>query len=147
MILVVLGAYLLATRLAGRRGMGEQGRTAGEIAHSIVPIAIGYILAHYFTLFLYEGQRTLALLSDPLMTGANWLGTAGWTIQSAFLTPAAVAMLQVTLIVIGHVLGTALAHDRALVLFPRRTAVAGQVPLLILMVVYTVTGLMLLFAA
>ncbi|WP_030453382.1 hypothetical protein [Herbidospora cretacea] len=146
-ILLVLGAYLLATRLAGRRGMGEQDRTAGEIAHSIVPIAIGYVVAHYFTLLVYEGQRTVALLSDPLMTGANWLGTGGWTVQSAFLTPAAVAMLQVTLIVIGHVLGTALAHDRALVLFPRRTAVAGQVPLLVLMVVYTVTGLMLLFAA
>ncbi|MBE3014017.1 hypothetical protein IL992_33285 [Microbispora sp. NEAU-D428] len=55
--------------------------------------------------------------------------------------------LQVTVIVIGHVLGTVLAHDRALALFPRRTAVLGQIPLLVLMVVYTIVGLLLLFAA
>ncbi|WP_328709734.1 hypothetical protein [Microbispora hainanensis] len=61
--------------------------------------------------------------------------------------PAGVATLQVTVIVIGHVLGTVLAHDRALAPSPRRTAVLGQIPLLVLMVVYTVVGLLLLFAA
>ncbi|MEU6432532.1 hypothetical protein ABZ860_42060 [Microbispora sp. NPDC046973] len=144
---LVLAAYRAATALAGRWGAAEPGTTAGEIAHSIVPIAVGYVVAHYYTLFLLEGQRTIALLSDPLDTGADWLGTAGWTIQALGTTPAGVATLQVTVIVIGHVLGTVLAHDRALALFPRRTAVLGQVPLLVLMVVYTVVGLLLLFAA
>ncbi|GAB3887577.1 hypothetical protein GCM10027612_26650 [Microbispora bryophytorum subsp. camponoti] len=143
----MLAAYRTATALAGRWGAAQPGTTAGEIAHSIVPIAVGYIVAHYYTLFLLEGQRTIALLSDPLDTGANWLGTAGWTIQALGTTPAGVATLQVTVIVIGHVLGTVLAHDRALALFPRRTAVLGQIPLLVLMVVYTVVGLLLLFAA
>ncbi|MEU8172165.1 hypothetical protein AB0C14_04770 [Microbispora hainanensis] len=146
-IAVVLAAYRAATALAGRWGAARPGTTAGEIAHSIVPIAVGYVVAHYYTLFLLEGQRTIALLSDPLDTGANWLGTAGWTIQALGTTPAGVATLQVTVIVIGHVLGTVLAHDRALALFPRRTAVLGQIPLLVLMVVYTVVGLLLLFAA
>ncbi|KAB8173038.1 hypothetical protein [Microbispora catharanthi] len=144
---LVLAAYRAATALAGRWGAAEPGTTAGEIAHSIVPIAVGYVVAHYYTLFLLEGQRTIALLSDPLDTGADWFGTAGWTIQALGTTPAGVATLQVTVIVIGHVLGTVLAHDRALALFPRRTAVLGQVPLLVLMVVYTVVGLLLLFAA
>ncbi|GGO06087.1 hypothetical protein [Microbispora bryophytorum] len=146
-IALVLAAYRTATALAGRWGAARPGTTAGEIAHSIVPIAVGYIVAHYYTLFLLEGQRTIALLSDPLDTGADWLGTAGWTIQALGTTPAGVATLQVTVIVIGHVLGTVLAHDRALALFPRRTAVLGQIPLLVLMVVYTVVGLLLLFAA
>ncbi|MFG1827509.1 hypothetical protein ACGFIJ_33960 [Microbispora bryophytorum] len=146
-IAVVLAAYRAATALAGRWGAADPGMTAGEIAHSIVPIAVGYVVAHYYTLFLLEGQRTIALLSDPLDTGADWLGTAGWTIQAFGTTPAGVATLQVTVIVIGHVLGTVLAHDRALALFPRRTAVLGQIPLLVLMVVYTVVGLLLLFAA
>ncbi|MEV4454508.1 hypothetical protein [Microbispora sp. NPDC049633] len=144
---LVLAAYRTATALAGRWGAAEPGTTAGEIAHSIVPVAVGYVVAHYYTLFLLEGQRTIALLSDPLDTGADWLGTAGWTIQALGTTPAGVATLQVTVIVIGHVLGTVLAHDRALALFPRRTAVLGQIPLLVLMVVYTVVGLLLLFAA
>ncbi|WP_169945420.1 hypothetical protein [Microbispora sp. H11081] len=146
-IALVLVAFRAATSLAGRWGGAPPGTTTGEIAHSIVPIAVGYVVAHYYTLFLLEGQRTIALLSDPLDTGANWLGTAGWTIQALGTTPAGVATLQVTVIVIGHVLGTVLAHDRALALFPRRTAVLGQVPLLMLMVVYTVVGLLLLFAA
>ncbi|GAB3142952.1 hypothetical protein [Microbispora hainanensis] len=146
-IAVVLAAYRAATALAGRWGAARPGTTAGETAHSIVPIAVGYVVAHYYTLFLLEGQRTIALLSDPLDTGADWLGTAGWTIQALGTTPAGVATLQVTVIVIGHVLGTVLAHDRALALFPRRTAVLGQIPLLVLMVVYTVVGLLLLFAA
>ncbi|MEO3811502.1 hypothetical protein ABGB17_21120 [Sphaerisporangium sp. B11E5] len=143
----VLAAYVAATALAGRWGGAAPGSTAGELAHSIVPIAVGYLVAHYFTLLLLEGQRTIALLSDPLVTGADWLGTAGWTVGAAGTSPAGIAMLQVTVIVVGHVMGTVLAHDRALTLFPRRTAVLGQVPLLALMVLYTVTGLMLLFAA
>jgi hypothetical protein len=144
---LVLAAFFGATALAGRRGATEPRVMAGELAHSIVPIAVGYLVAHYYTLFLLEGQRTIALLSDPLGTGADWLGTAGWTVGGLGNTPASIALLQVTVIIIGHVLGTVLAHDRALVLLPRRTAVAGQIPLLVLMVVYTVMGLLLLFAA
>ncbi|GII79977.1 hypothetical protein Sru01_49590 [Sphaerisporangium rufum] len=146
-IAAVLAAYLGATALAGRWGGAAPGRTAGELAHSIVPIAVGYLVAHYFTLLVLEGQRTVSLLSDPLVIGADWLGTGGWTVSAAGLSPAAVAMFQVTVIVVGHVMGTVLAHDRALALFPRRTAVPGQIPLLLLMVAYTVTGLLLLFAA
>ncbi|WP_308169919.1 hypothetical protein [Acrocarpospora catenulata] len=146
-IALVAAIFLVATTWAARLGQVSPRTVAIELAHSLVPIAVGYLVAHYFTLFLFEGQRTLARLSDPLDTGANWLGTADWTLQSLGATPAAIAMLQVTVIVLGHILGTALAHDRALTLFPHRTAVAGQVPLLTLMVIYTVLGLFLLFAA
>lgn len=84
---LVLAAYRGATALAGRWGAAEPGTTAGELAHAVVPIAVGYVVAHYFTLLLLEGQRTLALLSDPLDTGANWLGTAGWTVQAIGTSP------------------------------------------------------------
>ncbi|GAA4576631.1 hypothetical protein [Planotetraspora kaengkrachanensis] len=144
---LVLAAFLGATTLAAGRGATEPRVMAGELAHSIVPIAVGYLIAHYYTLFLLEGQRTIALLSDPLVSGADWLGTAGWTVGGLGNTPAGIAMLQVTVIIIGHVLGTVLAHDRALALLPRRAAVTGQIPLLVLMVLYTVMGLLLLFAA
>jgi hypothetical protein len=63
------------------------------------------------------------------------------------VTPTGVATLQVAAVVVGHVLGVVLAHDRAVRLFPPRAALAGQLPLLALMVSYTVTGLLLLFAA
>jgi hypothetical protein len=57
------------------------------------------------------------------------------------------AVIQVSAVVVGHVVGVVLAHDRAIALLPRRHALMGQIPLLVLMVAYTMTGLVLLFAA
>jgi len=104
-------------------------------------------VAHYFSLFLFEGQRTLILASDPLSSGANWFGTAERGVDVTLVSATAIAVVQVLAVVTGHVLGVITAHDRAIRLFPHRQAVAGQVPLLVLMVAYTVTGLTLLFAA
>ncbi|MFF4874767.1 hypothetical protein [Micromonospora sp. NPDC000668] len=160
-IAAVAAAYLAATVAAARighagaapvDGAGSVDGAAsargvpGELAHSIVPIAAGYLVAHYYSLLILEGQRTVALLSDPLDTGANWLGTADWQPYTGLVTPSGVASLQITVIILGHLLGTLLAHDRALYLFPRARAVAGQLPLLALMVAYTVAGLLLLYA-
>jgi hypothetical protein len=129
--------------LAGsdRRGLSD------VFAHSVVPIVVGYVIAHYLTLFVLEGQRTLVLLSDPLGTGANWLGTAGLT-ENRWIAgqPTLVASIQVAAIVVGHVLGIVAAHDRAVRLFPSARPDC-QLPLLVVMVFYTVGGLLLLFAA
>lgn len=131
----VAGLYVLATRVAGRRGRTSADRTPGEIAHSVVPIVVGYLIAHYYSLLVLEGQRTVALLAR-----------ADWTVHTGLITPVGVANLQITVIVLGHLLGTVLAHDRALRLFPRTQALRGQVPLFALMVAYTVAGLLLLYA-
>jgi hypothetical protein len=117
-------------------------------AHSVVPIAVGYVIAHYLTLLVLEGQHTLVLLADPRGTGANWFGLGDLT-ENRWLAnqPTLVASLQVAAIVIGHVLGIVSAHDRSVRLFPPRRAMTAQLPLLAVMVAYTVTGLLLLFAA
>lgn len=128
-------AYIVATRTAGRRGHTSAERTPGELAHSIVPIVVGYVVAHYYSLFVLEGQRTVALLLDQ-PDFDPWTGV---------ITPTGVANVQITAIILGHLTGTVLAHDRALKLFPRAQALTGQVPLLALMVAYTVAGLLLLF--
>ena len=121
---------------------------ADLFAHSIVPIAVGYVVAHYLTLFVLEGQHTLVLLADPLGTGANWFGLANLT-ENRWLAnqPTLVASLQVGAIVVGHVLGIVSAHDRAVRLFPPRRALVAQLPLLAIMVGYTIAGLLLLFTA
>jgi len=138
------GAASWAGRLAGTTGRGMP----DLFAHSVVPIAVGYVVAHYFTLFVLEGQRTLVLLSDPLGSGADWLGIGDLT-ENRWIAdqPTLVASIQVGAIVLGHVLGIVSAHDRAVRLFPRRSAVVAQLPLLGVMVGYTVAGLLLLFAA
>ncbi|MGH8777416.1 MAG: hypothetical protein ACRDWI_20530 [Jiangellaceae bacterium] len=151
LLVVVALVYLTfcgAVRWAGRIAGVDLPGLPDRFAHSVVPIAVGYVVAHYVTLFILEGQRTLVLLSDPLGTGADWLGTAGltenrWIADQATL----VASIQVGAVVLGHVLGIVSAHDRAIRLFPRRSALAAQLPLLGVMVAYTVGGLLLLFAA
>ena len=66
--------------------------------------------------------------------------------MSIAANPTMIASVQVGAIVVGHVLGAISAHDRSVRLFPRRHVLAGQLPLMALMVAYTVTGLVLLFA-
>ena len=119
----------------------------GLFASSIVPIALGYVVAHYYSLLVLTGQQTIGFLADPLGLGWNLLGLAGRPLLTGWVQPTFVATFQVCAIVVGHVLGVVLAHDRAVALFPRSKAVLGQIPLLCLMVLFTVGGLLLLFAA
>jgi hypothetical protein len=147
---VVLAVGLLyagGTAWAGRvGGLGARGMPAA-FAHSLVPIALGYVVAHYWSLLVLEGQNAFVHLSDPLGNGSDWLGLADHQANTALLQPTLVAVVQVVAVVTGHVLGVVLAHDRAVRLFPHRRAMLGQLPLLALMVAYTCGGLALLFSA
>ncbi|MBZ9595060.1 hypothetical protein K7B06_08130 [Streptomyces erythrochromogenes] len=103
-------------------------------AHSLVPIALGYLFAHYFSLLVVEGPRTVSMA----------LGTDNAPEPAPPLGPGGLAALQVIAVVTGHVLGVVAAHDRSVRLFPPAKAVAGQLPLLTLMIIYTIGGLSLL---
>jgi hypothetical protein len=149
MVLAVAVTYSVAAWLAGALGHpaeGTRARLPGAFAHSIVPIAVGYLIAHYFSLFVFEGQRTLILASDPLVNGSNLFGTADHGVDFTLVSAATIASVQVAAVVTGHLMGVVAAHDRAVRLFPRRQALAGQLPMLALMVGYTLGGLTLLFA-
>jgi hypothetical protein len=147
-MLFVFLTYSGATLLAGRLSHSSRTHLPGLFAHSVVPIICGYVVAHYMTLFILEGQRTVILLSDPLSKGWNVFGTGLLGLNTGITTHStAIATIQVAAVVTGHVLGVVSAHDRAVKLFPRRSALAGQIPLLVVMVGYTVGGLLLLFAA
>jgi len=145
-IAAVAASFVVATLLAGQ--IGQQGRQPipGLLAHSVIPIIVGYVVAHYFSLLLFEGQRAAILLSDPLDTGANLLGTAGAAVDYGLVSVTAIALVQVVAVVAGHVLAVVSAHDRAVALFPLTQAVVGQLPLMALMALYTIGGLTLLFA-
>lgn len=145
-VLLVLLAFTAATAATGRVAGLPRRRLPGELVMSLLPVVVGYLVAHYYSLLVLEGQRTVALASDPLGRGADLLGTADLVPSAALVDTTGVAVLMVVAIVLGHLLGTVLAHDRAVALLPPRAALVGQVPLLLLMVVYTVAGLLLLFA-
>src|SRR5215213_3321416 len=144
-LLLVLGAYegcsWLAARLGGWRHHGAS-RAAVALAHSLVPIALAYVVAHYFTLFVFQSQDLIRLASDPFGTGADIFGTADHRIDFQLVSANAIWAVQVTAIVLGHVAALALAHDRALELSDdHRAALRSQAPMLLLMVALTVAGL------
>ena len=119
-----------------------------QFAHSIIPIVVGYIVAHYATYFIEYGQQTLIQASDPFGDGSNLLGTADLTVNYWLsFHPTFLAVLKVLAVVIGHVLGVIAAHERAIELLPKRHQLVGQLPLLFAMIAFTVFGLYLLFAA
>jgi hypothetical protein len=123
----------------------DRRRLPGLFAHSLVPIFVGYFTAHYLSYFVEVGQQTVARLSDPMVNGSNLLGTAD--LQPSYwlsLHPTTLALVKVGAIVGGHVLAVIAAHDRAMKLLPRRHQLTGQLPLLVVMVAYTVGGIYLL---
>ncbi|MDP8977240.1 MAG: hypothetical protein M3N17_01395 [Actinomycetota bacterium] len=143
----VLGARLAATLGAGTR-LGDDGRSLPcRFAHSLVPIATGYTVAHYFSLLVFEGQKGYILASDPLGTGANLFGTANWAIDYQAVSLSTIAWVQVLAIVVGHVVGVVVTHDRAVGLFAPGDRTRAQYPLLAVMVFYTCAGIGLLLGA
>jgi hypothetical protein len=143
---VVTLAYVGAMRITARLQRRRHPELTAAFAHSLVPIAFAYALAHYFSLLVFEGQSALALASDPLGRGWNLFGTAGQTVNFAAVSTSTIAYVQAGGIVAGHVAGVVVAHDRALGIF-RRDATRSQYPLLAAMVVFTVGGLALLLGA
>jgi len=109
-----------------------------------VPIVLAYAVAHYFSLLLLEGQSAVSLISNPLGRGWDLFGTADRRVNFTLVTPLTVAYVQCGAIVVGHVAGVVVAHDRALALFDQRLATRSQYPLLAAMVLFTVGGLLLL---
>jgi len=143
-VALVAGLYALATRVGGRLA-GIAG-AADLFAHSVVPIAAGYAVAHYFSLLVFEGQLTWILSSNPLgQDGVDLFGTYRNELDLTTVSPRTIAAVQVGAIVVGHVVGVVLAHDRAVRLAGRaREARRSQYPLLAVMVGLTVGGLGLL---
>ncbi|HWI08824.1 MAG TPA: fenitrothion hydrolase [Solirubrobacteraceae bacterium] len=150
-VLVVAGLYrfgVLGMQSVDPRDATPTAEVAGRFAHSLVPIGLAYVIAHYFSLLAYEGQRIGYLASDPLGTGANIFGTNTATVDYTWVSATAIWYVQVAALVVGHVAGLVLAHDRALISFAdNRTATRSQYWMLVVMIAFTSLGLWLLSAA
>ena len=152
--LVFMVCFVGAIYRAGIAGMGsiggrhESGELARRFAHSLVPIAFAYVVAHYFSLLAYQGQAMASLASDPLGDGSDIFGTAAATIDYNVITATGIWYVQVAALVLGHAAGLTLAHDRALTVYRRvRDATRSQYWMLAVMVGFTSLGLWLLSAS
>jgi hypothetical protein len=119
-----------------------------RLAFSVIPIVLGYIVAHYLSYVVEIGTQTLIQASDPLSNGSNLFGTGTLTVPYWLsYHPTFLADVKVLAVVAGHVLGVIAAHERAIKLLPKRHQLTGQLPLLAAMIAFTVGGLYLLFSS
>ena len=107
------------------------GSIVGAHAATLLPIAGGYLIAHYLTLVIQGVTWIPTLIADPLSTVAPLL---------EWIPISAVWYLSVSAIVIGHIAAVVLAHRRALSDSATRPILAG-LPLVLLMIGYTVLSL------
>ena len=143
-VAAVMATYLAAVAAAERLG-GVRRSLVPDFVLPLVPIAAAYIVAHYFTFFLIQGQFIITLASDPFGKGWDLFGTADFAPNLAPVTPEETWYVQTAALVIGHVAGLAIAHDRAVAIFPeKRTGLVAQLPMLALMVLYTLGGMWVL---
>jgi len=134
MLLGFLGLMVVLVVGVGRR-VGYAAVGAG-----LVPVSVGYFVAHYLTYLLIEGQRILVSLSDPLQQGWDLFGTVGFEPREDWLASSALWTMQVIAVVLGHVIGAWLGH--AAVRRRRREGeIVSQWPLALLMVSLTVLAL------
>lgn len=146
LVAVTAIGLLYALAILAAKAIGHTDvRLAGAFVGSLIPIALAYAVAHYFTLLVGPGQDIVYLASDPFGKGWDLFGTADFRPSPNVFAPNTVWYVQVGVLVAGHVLGLVVAHDRAVSLYSSaRTAVRTQYAMLALMVLYTCTGLWLL---
>lgn len=119
------------------------------LAVGILPIAFAYHVAHYLTAFIVNVQYAVAAASDPMGTGADFLGLGTFYVTTGFFnthhTVHIIWLIQAGIVVLGHCLSIMLTHALAVVLWGSgRAAIVGQIPLAIFMIFYTFLGLWLL---
>jgi hypothetical protein len=123
---IVVAAALLVSRWVGLPSIGA----------GLLPIAVGYLVAHYLTYLLIDGQRILIAISDPLQSGTDLFGTAFYQPTGAFLPPGLVWTAQLVAVVAGHMIGAWGGHVAAARTSPDDVRIR-QLPLAATMVALT----------
>ncbi len=144
---LIYGFYLLG--IYGARSVGggfSERQLSRTFVHTLVPIALAYVSAHYLTYLLYQGQAMKFLVSNPLgRDGTDIFGTANKAIDYGVIGSTAAWYYQVAFVVVGHVAALILAHDRALVTYSKpRLAARSQYWMLVIMIGFTTLALWLL---
>lgn len=138
---LVGGLYVAATASPRPRPGVSRWELPAASAHSIVPIVVGYVVAHYVTLLVETGPAHLHPGQRSARHRANIFGIGDRQVDIWLsLHPSFLASLKVIAIVVGHVVGAVAAHDRALARVPAASQTSGQLPLLAVMVAYTSAG-------
>ena len=142
---LVFVAFMEAVVFLGRRNVDVKA-TVTAFALTLVPIALVYNFAHNYSYVMVQSQYFIPLLSDPMGKGWHLLpAVADFKPTFALAQAATVWYAQIVLIVIGHMIAVYLSHLRAGERFQTaQRALLSQYPMLLLMVMYTMTSLWIL---
>jgi hypothetical protein len=147
-VAVVATTFSLAARATGGIDREQRRALPGQMAHSLIPIVVGYIFAHYLSYLVERGQQAVFALADPFGRGWNLLGLAHLHVAYVLsMHPTVLAVTKVSCVVTGHIVAVIAAHDKALRVLPTGHQLTGQLTMMLVMVGYTFTGLYLLFSA
>jgi hypothetical protein len=145
-IVVVGTTFWVAARATAGVTREKRRELPGRLAHSLIPIVVGYVFAHYLSYLVERGQETAIRLADPLGLGWHLLGLdSGDVVYFLSLHPTLLWTIKVACVVVGHIVGVVAAHDQALRVLPIGHQLSGQLAMMLTMVGYTLTGLYLLF--
>jgi hypothetical protein len=141
---VYAGVCWLSAAVSGEREPGS-GIIVRRFVLALVPIALAYHVAHYFSFLFIGGQYAIPRLSDPFGYGWNLFGTAGYQVDIGVVTPRLQWTVAVVSVVLGHLIAVYLSHVTALRVFrSSRAALRSQIPMVLLMVGYTMISLWIL---
>ena len=148
-LVIVFALALTLGRLMANPQQRQLGSDIQRFAPTLLPIALGYHIAHYLPSFMVDIQWFLVAVSDPMATGADWLGLGEFYVSTGFFNSKssvkAIYLTQASAVVLGHIIAVLSAHAVALKTYEtHRLAVLSQVPLAVFMLAYTYFGLWLL---
>lgn len=139
-VVLYLGfSFLMAVFVGARQQTVIVART---FVYSLIPIALAYHLAHFFSFFLIQGQLVIPLASDPFGLGWDIFGTKDYAVNIGIVNARIAWFVGVVAIVIGHIVAVYVAHVIALRHFRDHVlAMRSQRAMLVLMVAYTMVSL------
>jgi hypothetical protein len=99
-LVAICAAVLWVGRRVGLAAMGA----------GLLPVAVGYLVAHYLATLLIDGQRIVVAISDPFQQGWDLFGMAFWEPRDDFLPTELMWTIQVGAVVVGHIVGAWAGH-------------------------------------
>jgi hypothetical protein len=151
LVLLVLGVFAAFAWAAARAGRFDSGplSSLADLLPSLVPIAFGYLVAHYLQYLITNGQLLFPLLGNPGYTG--WPISLPYPFDDTYevsrtaLPNSAYWYLSVVVIVAVHVVAVVIAHRHLLARAgDEDVARRSEYPWLVAMVGYTAFSLFLI---
>jgi len=120
-------------------------RFSGQFVLTLLPISFAYHIAHYLAFLLLAGQLAVPLVSDPFGLGWDLCGTVGYRLDAGIIGIGTIWWVSMAAVVTGHIYGVYTAHVMAVNAAPnQQSALLSQIPLILLMVCYTMASLWIL---